>query len=349
VVNRAHIDSVVDVGDEAKLETSLDHTPEEVVSVGDSRDSVTKDVTRAENVAGKTATTGLHDDLLSDPLGLAVTSVKTGSSVLEVVGLRETSLAGLKGIVRLADKGLVIQDGSRRDEAEELGLDGGTELKTSHGREDVGSAHLGVGVDPVNDGTVVENSVGLAGNAVPVGLRKTEALVGEVTNNSLDAAVGDPSLVPDATADTTVAKTLETLLGGLGAHKTDHLANTAREKILEDEGTKETGTTSKEDGEAFGGEVGWERGKLLGQLSRERSNVGGVVDLLGSHLGRAVGGDYTAARKVVNGSSLGLDSGLLEDKAKRGVDNERLADLEDETGSEDRVAAEVEEVLVDTN
>ncbi|WOO77286.1 uncharacterized protein LOC62_01G000873 [Vanrija pseudolonga] len=285
VIDRAHIECVVDVWDKAELETTLDHTPDEVVGVGNGGLGVTKDIRRAENVTGKTTLGRLQDYLLGNPLALTVTSVEASSSVLEVILLRKASLAHRQQLVGLADKRLIVKNSGGRDEAEELGFRVGNKVQRSHSRKNIGGAHLGVGVDPVDDGTVMEDGVRLRGNASPGGCVKTKLLITQVSHDGLDAPVLDPLLVPGTTPLSTVAKSGKACLGSLGANETDDLGGAAREEVAEDECAEEAGGASEEDGELLGGEVGRERLEGRGKVLGQKLDVGSVRDLLDLLLG----------------------------------------------------------------
>ncbi|KAH3682818.1 hypothetical protein WICPIJ_006211 [Wickerhamomyces pijperi] len=89
VVDWNHVNSVVDVWIHAQLNTTLQHSQKEIVSVGGPGACLTSDVTRSDDSTLQPTLTGSSDDVLSRPFALAV----TGAQTAEVEETKEKYLA----------------------------------------------------------------------------------------------------------------------------------------------------------------------------------------------------------------------------------------------------------------
>ena len=193
----------------------------------------------------------------------------------------------------------------------------------------------------------MDDDVRLGGNSGPVRVAHAEVSALEVAHDSVDEPVGDPSLVPRAPALATLPESLDRELGALRADMADDLGDAVlpAQQVAKDERAEESGAAGEED------DLRACRRRWLGVDGRERLGEQlGVVRVLG------VDGDFLCGggRKAEVGGAQsvelvceGADGRVVEDDAERCADGERGAQLEDEARGEDRVAAEVEEGLVE--
>lgn len=205
VVDGDHVDGVEDVGVFAELNGALEHAHEEVVGVGRAGGGVADDVAGTDNVATETTVSGFTDEVLSGPLGLAVAVPETGGGALQVVGFGDTGAAGAEDGVGELDVVVGVDDGGGGDEDVGLGDALGAEVEGCDCAEDVGGAEGLVRVDPVDEGTIVDNDVHLLGQPVPSLLGQAEPLLAKLTSDGLKAR--QPSRVPNTVS---LARSLKT-------------------------------------------------------------------------------------------------------------------------------------------
>lgn len=216
-----------------------------------------------------------------------------------------------------------------------------------------------IGSKQTHDGAVVDDDVRLLSHTGPLFRGHSEFLTLEITDDNLETTIGDPRFFPCAAAFATFAQSLQSLLLRAGADVADDFGNSAAatiesKEVAEDEGAEETGGAGQEDDLACIG-----RDRLLIRIAQSLGERLGILAVLvvasSSRIAVRVRATLLViARETEVGVSEGIDflregadGREVEDKTERQTGCQRLAQLENEACSENRVASEVKEGFVE--
>lgn len=198
----------------------------------------------------------------------------------------------------------------------------------------------------------MNDNVRLSRDPRPIGVAHPQVRALEVSHNRLNAPLLDPVLVPHTPTLPTLPQPRQSRLGRLRAHMAVDLPNARRprEQVAEDKRPKESRPAGKEHR--------LESLRRLGllvrhaQALREDLRVVRVLGIDGNGCGvrdvrRVTRETEVRGAEAVECGGEGADGREVKDDAERRADGEGLAEVEDEAGREDRVAAEVEEAFVE--
>lgn len=150
VINRNHVDGIVDVGHLSELSASLNHTKQEIVGVGDASLRMASDVTGTNDGSGEAASTSGADDVFGRPLALAVSGGKPSGRSHKIIRFGNTSLAGGEAGVGKGDVVIGIDDGGGGNKGEGLRTTGRAEVEAVEGSLDVGAMEAVVILEPMD-------------------------------------------------------------------------------------------------------------------------------------------------------------------------------------------------------
>jgi hypothetical protein len=104
-----HIDGVVDVGTGIQLDTTLDHSNKEIISVGSTSHGVTQNVSGTDDCTPEASAASLTDEVLTGPLTLTVTCAETDTAALHIVLFTDTIATSSDDTFGFLDKVVLVQ------------------------------------------------------------------------------------------------------------------------------------------------------------------------------------------------------------------------------------------------
>ncbi|KAK1242313.1 hypothetical protein MKX07_000299 [Trichoderma sp. CBMAI-0711] len=331
-VDGRHLDDPVrHVGGLAELQRLDDEGVEEVVRVGRAGDAVPADGARAVDPGRDAAPAGLDDELLGHPLCLAVAVLQPRGHVVKVDhGVFGPALARGR------------QDAVGRDVVHRRAAAGGQPEYLPRAA-DVCAAQGRVRVDEVDRRRGVDNDLHARRELLKGLWRQAEAAAREVAGDNLHAV--EHRVAPDAEVDEVLADAGgargPAVLGRLGeAHHAEDVRRGVLQEGLEQEGAQVARRPGEQD-----------RLGVAEALHLRRRDMGldvlGQVGVCAEH-GRQVGLDLlrVAVASGLDGFEMALQGGIAGERTERDGEAERLAQPTSKVGQDQRVAAQVEEVVL---